>query len=371
MLTMKKLLYPLALACFMLPAVSHAQKPAEKSDGITVSSPQAEGIDPALLDSLDAAIRNKKFENLNSVLIARHGKLVYEKYYNGFSDSSLHDTRSSTKTLISILIGMAIDQKLIASEKAPAFAFYKERSYAHKDPRKEKITIEDLLSMSSPLECDDDNQFSAGNEERMYLTEDYIQFLMDLPIRGIAPFATKPEDQPYGRSFNYCTAGTVYLGAILTKASHTTVEKFAEKNLFGPLGIHHYKWQYIPGGMVMTGGGMRLHSRDYLKLAQLYLNRGSYNGKQLVSADWVLKSVTPKANARDNVDYGYLWWLQEFGRPGKEHKAFYMSGNGGSKIAAFPDLDLVVVLTSARYGNYRGHLQTEKALSEYIVPSVN
>ncbi len=234
--------------------------------------------------------------------------------------------------------------------------------------------------MSSLLECDDENQFSRGNEERMYLIEDYFRFFLDLPIRGFPAWNPKPADSPYGRSFSYCTAGVVLLGGVLERAAKLKVDEFARRFLFDPLGIHEVQWQMTPMGMPMTGGGLRLRARDFLKLAELYNRKGVWKGQRVVSEDWVAVSTSPHARARENVDYGYLWWIQDFGPEGggagagaagpvKKHKAFYMAGNGGSKIAVFPDLDMVVVLTGTMYGSGKGHQQTERILNEFIVPA--
>lgn len=130
---------------------------------------------------------------------------------------------------------------------------------------------------------------------------------------------------------------------------------------------------FPPAGCVrlwMTGGGLGLTSRSLLKLAQLYENGGAWKGKQVISREWVEKSVAPHANAREGVDYGYLWWLQKFGKGDRKSAAFYMAGNGGSKIAAFPDLHAVVVITSTMYGTIKGHQQSEQMLNEYIVPAL-
>lgn len=348
-----------------------AQTPSNLNDGLIVAEPSSAGITAENLQRLDSAIIKGELRNITSILIARHNKLVYEKYYSGFTDSSLHDTRSATKTITSMLVGIAVDKKFIPSEKSPALTYFTDKKpFQNPDARKNKITIEDLLTMSSLLECDDENQFSAGNEERMYLTEDYFRFALNLPIKGFPAWAAKPAEAPYGRSFSYCTAGVVLLGGVLERSTKMKVDAFAAKYLFNPLGVSKATWQITPMGMPMTGGGLKLRSRDYIKLGMLYNNKGEWNGKQIISPGWIAKSTTPHANARDNTDYGYLWWLQKFGAPGKEQPAYYMAGNGGNKIAIFPELDLIVVITSNWYGHGRAHAQSEKILSEYIIPSV-
>lgn len=348
-----------------------AQKPQEMNDGLEVGDLTGAGLSQAAFSRLDSAILNGTFKNITSILVARNGKLVYEKYYNGASDTTLHNTRSATKTITAILTGLAIDHHYISSESAPVFPYFKDKkNIKNSDLRKDKVTIEDLLTMSSMLECDDENQFSSGNEERMYLIEDYIQFALDLPIRGFAAWNHKPQDSPYGRSFSYCTAGTVLLGGVLERSTNMTVDAFAKKYLFDPLGISKAAWQITPMGMPMTGGGLGLRSRDLLKIMQLYANKGTWKNTRVLSSQWIEKSIKPHANARENVDYGYLCWLQKFGPSDKSSFAFYMAGNGGSKIAVFPDLDLTVVITSTWYGTGKAHMQSERILSEFMVPSV-
>lgn len=345
--------------------------PEKLNDGILISDISSAGISVSIIERLDSAISSGMFKEINSVLIAYNNKLVYEKYYNGFKSSSLHDTRSATKSVTGMLIGLAIENKFIPSEKSFVMDFFPERQpVQNPDVRKDKITIEDLLTMSSLLECDDDNMYSRGNEERMYLIEDYIQFALDLPIKGFPAWVEKPENAQYGRSFSYCTAGTVVLGGIIEKASGMRVDEFALKYLFEPLGITGARWQLIPSGMPMTGGGLGLTARDYIKLGIMYANKGLWNGKRIISEEWIEKSTTSKVNARGRIDYGYLWWLENFGNREEKYYSYSMRGNGGTKIAVFPEMDLVVVLTSSLYGQRTAHEQTENIINKYILPAV-
>src|ERR1051326_6703498 len=169
--------------------------PATLDGGWLVASPADLGFAAAPLEAMTNAIQTGAFKKVNSVLIARQGKLVYEAYFNGFERASLMNTRSATKTVTSMLIGIAIEQGLLSGVDAPIFAFFPEKQpVQYPDPRKEQITVEDFLTMSSLLECDDFNSFSRGNEERMYLLEDWVQFTLDLPIRGFPSWDPKPED---------------------------------------------------------------------------------------------------------------------------------------------------------------------------------
>jgi CubicO group peptidase (beta-lactamase class C family) len=333
----------------------------------TAATPSATGLKPQPLEAMDAAIRKGDFQRITSVLIARDGKLVHEAYFDADGESGLRNTRSVTKSVTDMLVGIAIDQGKLAGVQAPVFAFFPEKHpVRNPDPRKEKITVEDLLSMSSLLECDDQNQYSRGNEESMYLLEDWTQFALDLPVRGFPDWVTKPQDAPYGRSFSYCTAGPTLLGPLLEKATGEKVDQFAARTLFGPLGITRVKWQYTPAGPAMTGGGLGLRSRDLLKLGQLYLDGGVWRGKRIVSAGWVRQSMSPHAQVDENTDYGYFWWIKTFRQDGQAHRAVMMSGSGGNKVAVIPEQRMVVVITTTNFQVRQPHAISEKLLTDYV-----
>jgi CubicO group peptidase (beta-lactamase class C family) len=342
---------------------------AKADDWPTVSA-NSVGISNDRLQAMEAVIRSGDLKKIGSVLIARHGKLAYEVYFDGDADT-LRNTRSATKTVTSVLVGIAIDKGALSGVDAPVLPFFPDKQpLQNPDPRKAKITVEDFLTMSSLLECDDNNDFSRGNEERMYLIEDWVKFALDLPIRGFPSFATKPQDSPYGRSFSYCTAGVTTLGGILERTTKMPIPDFAAKNLFAPLGIQKMAWTLSPLGMAQTGGGLGLRSRDLLKLGQLYLNGGVWNGTRVVSEQWVKTSTQPHARVDEYTEYGYLWWIKKFKSREKEFPAYYMSGNGGNKVVVFPDLEMVVVITSTNYSTPGMHEQTNRMLTDFILPSV-
>jgi len=344
--------------------------PQPRQDGWLTASVESVKISGARLRAMEAAIRSGEFKKITSVAIARQGKLVYEAYFDGSDPATARNTRSATKTVTGMLVGIAIDKGLLASVETPVLPFFADkRPFENPDPRKEKITVEDFLTMSSLLECDDDNTFSRGNEERMYLVEDWLKFTLDLPIRGFPSWVPKPKDSPYGRSFSYCTAGATTLGGVLERATRTPIQEFATKNLFAPLGVQKAEWQFSPLGLAQTGGGLGLQSRDLLKLGQMYADGGVWRGARIVSKAWVTASTRPHARVDEQTEYGYLWWLRSFRTGGKAYGAYYMSGNGGSKVAVFPDLGLVVVITSTNYSTPGMHQQTDRLLSDYILAS--
>lgn len=340
-------------------------------DGFVLASPQSLGLSADSFTAMEKAIRSGEFKKIGSVLVARHGKLVYEGYFEGDA-ASLRDTRSATKSITDILVGIAIAEKKLSGVEARVLSFLPERArkMQNPDPRKDKITIEDFLTMSSPLECDDWNDASRGNEERMYLVEDWAQFILDLPVRGRMHVGEKVDSPPYGRNFSYCTGGVFTLSEVLEKATGIRTDRYAQEKLFGPLGIHDAVWVYSPLNVPQTGGGLRLTSRDLLKIAELYRGGGSWQGKRIVDEAWVKASTEPHARIDDDTEYGYLWWLKSFRSAGKSYPAFFMSGNGGNKVMVFPGLDMSVVLTSTNFNTKGMHQQTEQLLTDYILRAV-
>lgn len=319
-----------------------------------------------LLRRMETRIGAGDFRRVTSVVIRRRGELIYERHFDGGDSATLRNTRSATKTIASILIGIALDRGLLSSVSAPIVDFFPEmRPLANADPRKDGITVEDFLTMSSLLECDDGNSFSRGNEERMYLIEDWIRFTLDLPIRGFPAWVSKPADSPYGRSWSYCTAGVTTLGGVLARATGMPVEAFAAHYLFQPLGILAADWQFTPTGVVQTGGGLSLSSRDLASIGQLYLDGGVWSGAQIVSQEWIRESVQPRVRVNDSTEFGYLWWLRRFGSD--SDPAYFMTGNGGNKVMVFPELNAVVVITSTNYGQPDAHALTDRLLEEHIL----
>jgi CubicO group peptidase (beta-lactamase class C family) len=321
-----------------------------------------------LLNKMDSIVFSGKYERITSILIAKDGNVLFEKYYNENDVNSKHNTRSATKTMATLLTGIAIDKGYITSENDKIFDYLQHKlPVKNPDKRKEKITIKDLLTMSSALECNDSNRYSRGNEERMYIIEDWAKFYLNLPIRSY-PWGPKPKDRPYGRAFSYCSAGSALVAEILQSAIKSNLVEFAKKNLFEPLTIKDYNLHYTPFNLLNTAGGSEYRSRDFLKLIQLCLNKGLWKGKQIISSSWIEKASTTKLEAYD-AEYGYLFWLKNFGK-NKKYKSFFMSGNGGNKIFANPELGLTVVITTTNYGNRKAHSYTDEIINNFIIPVV-
>ena len=316
--------------------------------------------------ALERAIAAGEFPKTTSVLVARHGTLLYERYFGDGGPEVLNDTRSATKSVTALAVGAALADGALPSLDAPAFGFLGHLApFAHDGAAKRAITLKDLLTMSSALDCDDSVEASPGNEERMYGEHRWARFAADLPVR------TDYARDAFGLGpFHYCTAGVLLLGQVLERATGSAVDAYIGRRLFAPLGISHSEWPRSPGGEVMTGGGLRLKSRDLLTLAMLVGARGSWHGASLVPAAFVADALAPQRHANAEQDYGYLFWQRSFASPCGAHRAAYMSGNGGNAVLVFADLDAAVVVTRRNYNTRGMHQETVRLLERYVLDAL-
>lgn len=318
--------------------------------------------------TLTERIAGGEFGQVTSVILSRDGVVLFEEYF-GTGPDTLHNTRSATKTLTGMLLGAAIADGAVPSIDAPVLD-YIDYQPANPDPRKSSISAKDLVTMSGPLECNDSIPYSRGNEERMYLIEDWVGFYLDLPIRGFPAWVPKPEDSPYGRSFSYCTAGTVTLGQMIENATGKQLEDYARDRVFTPLGIREVEWQFTPLGLAMGGGGLGLTSRSLEKLGRVYVAGGEVDGIRVLPEEWVADSVRPHADVPDQeaFQYGYLMWLRDYVSGDRSFKAAQMSGNGGNKVILLPEAGIVAVITKVDYGRREAHGQSDRLFEEHLLP---
>jgi CubicO group peptidase (beta-lactamase class C family) len=279
---------------------------------------------------------------ITSVVVSREGRIVTEEYAEGDADT-LRNTRSCTKTVAGMLAGIAIERGIVPGVETPVGELL---GTAGADPRKRAITVRELLTMRSCLDCNDWDAGSPGNEELMYPQEDWAGFALGLPVREET-------------GFSYCTAGVVLLGVALERAVGGSLPEFARRELFGPLGIAEAQWQHTPLGQVSTAGGLLLTSRSLLALGELYLRGGG----GIVPVAWADESLEPHVRIAEDIEYGYLWWLRRY----RGERCFYMTGMGGNRVHVFPDLDLVAVITSANFDRRDAHTLSDRLLEEQIL----
>lgn len=320
-------------------------------------------FDKKTIESLNKDIANYSLKEITSIVVIREGKLMLEEYFNDAGRNILHDTRSAGKSFTSTLMGVAIADGYIKSEDQTLNTFYDLRQFANYEAKKDSVKIADLLTMSAAFEGSDSNNDSPGNEENMYPTDNWVKFTLDLPMDA---------SKTNGGKWEYFTAGVVLLGDILNKTVPGGLEKYAAEKLFKPLEIKNYQWQYTPQNVPNTAGSLQMRSLDYAKYAQLYKNNGVWNGKQLLPAVWVQKTLTRQIQIpeRDNQFYGYLFWNKTYNYKGINHEVFYCAGNGGNEFIIFKDLPLVIIITSKAYNKPYGHPQTDRIVGEYLLTAI-
>lgn len=328
-------------------------------DGFAMATAQ---FDTSKIKALKGNIEEGVFKAITSVVVIKNGQLVVEEYFNGASRRTRHDPRSVGKSFASTLTGLAIRDGYLTSESQTLSDFYDLQRYAHYSPAKGRITLRDLLTMRSAFAGNDEVDASPGNEENMYPTPNWVDFALSLPLDPV---------KPQGK-WEYFTAGAVLLGDILQKRVPGGLEAYADRQLFRPLGITDYQWQYTPQHVVNTAGSLQLTALDFAKYGQLYLNRGQWHGQQVLPAAWVAKTLTKQAAIpnRGNEFYGYLFWNKTYYVAGRAYETFYCAGNGGNKIFVVKDQGLVVVVTATAYGMPYAHPQVDKMMENFILPAV-
>lgn len=319
--------------------------------------------------ALDAAVEAGNYGTVTSVMILAKGTPLHAAWFNGADAATLHDTRSVTKTMTGMVVGAAIADGYLGLDTEVASFFPELMPFAAPDPRKLAITVEDLLTMSGPLECNDWNEFSRGNEERMYLVEDWSAFFWSLPVRGFPSWQPTPEASPYGRAFSYCTAGVQLLGEVVERAVGQPYTEYAETRLFERLGIEGPEWPRNGLGQAHLGGGLRLTTEALASLGELQRLGGVVEGDRLLPQDWTDASIAHQAAIPNTPgwEYGYLWWLMPYEVEGETFWAAGMNGNGGNRVFILPDFDLTVVFTNTDFNTPTMHQNASAFFQTEIV----
>ena len=325
--------------------------PVAEDDGWQSQPAHAVGFDERKLQTLVQRIADTlptlpRAPFIHSLLIARSGKLVLEEYFAGFQRDFVHDTRSTAKTFTSVLLGAAMLGGAGISPETPIAAVMGYAApFANPDPRKQRITLANLMTHSSGLACDDNDDASPGNENTLWTQSaqpDFWKFMLDLPM------STDP-----GAHYAYCSGGMNLAGGVLTVATKTWLPELFDRSLARPLQFGRYYFNLSPALQGYLGGGMRMRSRDLLKVGQLYLNGGTWNGKRIVAQSWVIRSTSKQVEGSNNGNDGYAWHRSDLKSGTRTYREYEANGNGGQFLIVVPELDLAVVFTAGNYGDYR------------------
>jgi CubicO group peptidase (beta-lactamase class C family) len=297
------------------------------TDGWRSSTPEEQGMDSQILGDMLAGLIDRGFR-IDSISVIRNGYLVLDVAVHPYQNSKLHIVHSCTKSVVSALIGIAIGQGYLSGVEQPLLEIFEDREVANLDSRKQSITLEDLLTMSSGLDCKDSYLYRWRGLEEMWVSGDWVQYVLDLPMA----------DDP-GTRFEYCNGGSFLLSAIVQETTGMTALEYAEENLFGPLGITDVDWPSNPDGISIGWGDLRMLPHDMAKIGYLYLNEGEWDGEQVIPSEWVRASTKEHIEATLQPAYGYQWWI--------DPPDVYMAlGYAGQFIFVAPEHDLVAVFTS-------------------------
>jgi CubicO group peptidase (beta-lactamase class C family) len=357
-----------AAAAVATPAPAPA--PAAGSALPVSTTPAALGIDAAPLTALDADLASDKFPLVDSLLVMRCGQVVFDRryphdyaatygkeahtkgplnarltgpynyfdpawhpYYQGTDE---HTMQSVSKTVTSAIIGVAMARGAFKSPlSTPVLHYFDPEKVKNVDARKRRMTLRDLLTMTSGLDWNEDVPYADPNNpsDLMEAADDWVQFVIDRPMK----------DEP-GSVFAYSSGATELLAYIFKRETGVDIEEYGRSHLFKPLGIQDYHWKRTPLGVVDTEGGLYLRAEDLAKIGLLYLNGGRWEGQPLMTADWVKESLTPRIDAGEGFQYGYQWWLLPHGDP--KRLAWLARGMGGQRLIIIPEEHLIVVSTA-------------------------
>lgn len=341
--------------------------PFASDDGWPVGTLEEVRIKPSPLremieTEIDPAPVDVHSHDLHGVLIARHGKLVFEEYFHGFHRGLPHDTRSASKSVTATLYGAAIEAGLVQSTHVPVFETMLGRDVpADLDPLKRRMEAEHLLTQTSGLYCDDSDPNAPGSEDRMQNQSkepDWYRYTLSVPMA-----------RPPGETAVYCSANANLLGGVLAHATGLPLENLVGQLFAEPLEIKRYYLNLQPTGQPYMGGGIRWLPRDFMKLGQLYLDHGTWKGRRVVSADWVRRASSPLVHIGER-GYGYQWWVQDYPYRDGEVRVFYAGGNGGQVVAVAPRLDLVVAFYGGNYSDAILYKSQNVLFPKYILEAV-
>jgi CubicO group peptidase (beta-lactamase class C family) len=358
--------------------------PPQLADGWRTARAAAVGIDEKALQDMvrdiaasDPTVRGPRL--MHSILLAYRGKLVLEEYFYGFDRLTPHDTRSAAKTFASVMLGTAPARAAGLSPDSRIYEVMRPLGpFANPDPRKWQITLAHLLTHTSGLACNDNDDKSPGSEETMQTQKaepNWWRYALNLP-QVFAP----------GTRYAYCSANINLVGGALTLGTHSWLPELFRRTVAEPLQFGEWHWNLMPNGEGYIGGGAFLLPRDLLKVGQLYLDGGVWNGRRIVPSEWVRLStaphveVSPETTGLSEDDFsnfylraqdGLAWHLVTLTSGGRTYRTYRAVGNGGQLLVVVPDVDLAVVFTGGNYSQGGVWLRwPQQIIGDKIIPAI-
>ncbi len=339
----------------------HPRKPNEKykyhipkheDDFIKTASLEEVGIDPSMVRFIDS-INNGEYDHIHSIIITKNHKLVFEEYFHGTNREQLHDIRSAFKSFASLLLGKAMMNNKNLKITDPILKYYPE--YKIEDVEKKKITVYNVLTMSTGIELENEDEMQWNNT-------DWVGYKLKLPMK-----------YPPGEQFEYSSGGANLLSGVIQESMNQYLPQFLYEELLLPMNIEHFQMRTSPLGRGYMAGDFYLRPIDFTKFGILVLNKGKWDNKQLIDEQWITESTTPKIKCSwpKNADYGYLWRILNRKVGDRNLKTIEAWGNGGQFLIIIPEIDMTITFTG---GNYNLFPEMEdkpfKILTEYILPSI-
>jgi CubicO group peptidase (beta-lactamase class C family) len=329
-------------------------------------------VTPAIVDELNipalsASVDNGDYGRIAAIVVSRNGRIVFEDYFGRQTADDLVDMRSVGKSLTALAAGVAINEGAVSSLDAPVLPTFADNVQIDEDdPVRNGIVLRDLLTMRTPLDCNDWED-SPGNEERMYRTRNWTQFALNIPVDQA--FSS---DTVTAWPFRYCTAGVFLTGQMLQRQTGIRFDQYVENRILEPLGVSNVQWRRSPTGEVQSGGQLRMRALDAERIGRLVLNEGAWDGQQIIPQPWIREMLTPVSSPGAGLAYGYLWWLTEF-QTRRNFEVFpsaLMIGNGGNLVAVVPSLDAVIVIQAQNYNVPHDFEISRTLIQRYILPAL-
>lgn len=299
---------------------------------------------------------------VQGVLMARNGKLVLEEYFHGEHRDKLHETRSAAKSMTATIVGAVIQAGAPLEMSTPVYkVMYGGTFPADLDAQKRAMTLEHLMMMRSGYFCDDGNENAPGNEDKMLDQReegDYYKYTLRLPM-----------DRQPGETSVYCSIDPNLALGVVSSATHESVLVSFDRLLAGPMQIATYAWPLSPAGQPYGGGGAQFLPRDFMKMGQLMLNGGTWQGRRILGNEFVKRASAPLHDFA-NIQYGYLWWNIEYPYKDRKVRAYFAGGNGGQVVMVIPGVDLVIAMYGGNYADRVGLRIQQDYVPNYILPAV-